>query len=261
MTIRISLLFVLLFLFQNCKEDAPVSTRPFNVELLPANAKPVAVNVYKVNCWVEQEKFFVVGLCTNTSAEWQKIWLEAVPLNASGKPIAISKCSSVIFSTFSDAVPPSGRTSFFASWPLSDFSGKPDSCTIKSVLGIQPAPGPILVAPVVNGMKMLSPSVPGQPSIEGWHVSSSISNPLQMEAAHPRLEVLVYGTDGLLWLSTVLNPEDPATKQIFHFEGDGPLKPAEDRPFNLQVYNEGLPQVLKEKKIGRVEILPFEARQ
>jgi len=257
---RFSLLFTLLFLFQNCEEKAPEPTRPLNEALLPADAKPARVIVSNINCWVEQGKFNVVGICTNATAEWQKISLEAVPIDAKGKPIAISKCSSVIISTYSDAVPPTGRTSFFASWPLSDFKGNPDSIKIKGTMAIQPASGPILVTTVTNGVKILG-SVPGQPAIEGWHVSSSISNPLAMTASNPRLEILVYGTDNLLWLTTVLNPDDPAVQQIFHFERTGPLKPGEERPFNLQVYYQGLPLALQEKKIGRVEIMPFEARQ
>jgi len=257
---RFSLLFALLFLFQNCKEKVPAPTGPLNADLLPANAKPISVILSRINCWVEQGKFNVVGICTNSTPEWQKISLDVVPVDAKGKPISISKYSSVIISTQSDAVPPTARTSFYASWPLSDFDGKPDSIKLKSAMAIQPAPGPILVTSVINGVKMLG-SVPGQPAIEGWHVSSSISNPLAMTASKPRLEILVFGTDNLLWLSTLLNPDDPAVQQIFHFERQGPLQPGEDRPFNLQVFYQGLPLALQEKKIGRVEIMPFEARQ
>jgi len=258
--VRFFLLFTLVFFFQNCEEKAPAPTRPLNAELLPANAKPISVIVSKLNCWVEQGKFNVVGICTNLTAEWQKISLEAVLLDATKKPITISKCTSVIVSTNSDAVPPTGRTSFFASWPLSDFSGKPDSIVIKASMGVQVAPGPILVTSLTNGLKILGPTAPGQAAMEGWHVSSTLSNPLDMTASNPRLEILVYGTDNLLWLSTVLNPDDPAVQPIFHFEGNGPLKPGEERPFNLQVYYQGLPLAIQEKKIGWVEIMPFEAR-
>ncbi|MFN0213617.1 MAG: hypothetical protein ACKVT2_05125 [Saprospiraceae bacterium] len=258
--IRCSLLLAFVLVLQNCAEKAPELTRPLNSELIPTDAKPIPSNVYKVNCWVEQEKFNAVGVCTNTSAGWQKIWLEAAPLNAAGKPISISKCSSVFLATFSDAVPPNGRTSFFFSWPLADFSEKPDSFSIKSVVASPKPSGPILVVPFSNGLQMFSQSVPGQPSMEGWHVSGSLSNPLEMESLHPRLEVLVYGTDRRLWLSTVLNPEEPNARQIYQTEVEGPLKPGEERPFRLQVYYQALPKPLQDQKIGNVEILPFEAR-
>ena len=253
---------LLLLLAISCKEKAPLSTVPFGAASVPGNAKPVAAIVYKVNCWEEGGQFFIAGICTNPTTEWQKIWLEATPLNAAGKPVAISNCGSMIVPTFSDAIPPSGRTSFYASWPLADFSEKPDTCKIKGMMATQPPAGPILVSSITNGLKMLVPSIPGQPPAEerGWHVSSTVSNPLQIVASHPRFEVLVYGADGLLWLSTVLNPEDPAAAQIFHFEREGPLQPGEERAFNLQVYYQALPQVLRDKKIGRVEVLPFEAR-
>ncbi len=257
-------LFVSLFsLCQSCDETPTAPTKPLNVESLPANAERITNYVVITNSWVEQDKFNVVGICTNMSAEWQKIWLEFVPLTDKGKPVTISNCTSVIVPTFSDAVPPTGRTSFFASWPLSTFKGKPDSCSLKAVLVTHPAPGPILVATMTNGMKMLGPSSSGQLTNTemGWQVSSSISNPLPMVASRPRLEILVYGEDNRLWLSTVLNPEDPAVQSFYHSDGAGPLQPGENRPFSLGVYYQGLPKPLQEKKIGNVVILPFEARQ
>jgi hypothetical protein len=265
--LRFILLFTLPFFFQHCEKKVsvtvPVPTRPLNADQVPANAIPINILVYNTSCWVEQGKFIVAGICTNMTPGWQKIWLEAVPLNANGNPISISTCSSVIIPAFSDAVPPSGRTTFYASWPVSDFSDKPDSIMIKAMVATQPPPGPILVTPVLNCMKMLTPSVSGQPASDekAWQVSGSISNPLEMIAAHPRLEVLVYDKESHLRLCTVLNPEDPNVKPIFQFEREGPLQPQEDRPFSMQVYYQVLPQILQEKKIGLVEILPFEARQ
>jgi hypothetical protein len=94
-----------------------------------------------------------------------------------------------------------------------------------------------------------------------WQITGSISNPLDLVAAHPRLEILVFGTDNKLWFSTLLNPEDPASKPYFKFERSGPIKAKEERPFTMQVYYERLPGALKAQKIGRVQILPFEARQ
>lgn len=260
---KFPLLFAFVFLIQNCKEEkVVVPTQPLNVELLPTAATPTSLIVYKQNCWVEDGKFCIVGICSNPTPEWQKAWLEVVPVNAEGKPILISKHSSVIVPTFSDAVPPSGRTSFFATWPLTEFSGKPDSFNIKAMMSIHPAEGPILVTPMLSCMKMLVPTTEGQPANQetAWQAFSSVSNPLQMVASHPRIEVLVYGSDNRLYLSTVLNTEDPAMKPIFNFEGEGPLKPGETRPFTLQVHYQGLPKALQEKKIGMIEAMPFEAR-
>ncbi|MFN0036270.1 MAG: hypothetical protein ACKVUS_14495 [Saprospiraceae bacterium] len=260
---RFSALFALLLSFQNCGEKTPPPTGPLHAEILPSSAQRVEVAVRSINCWVERGQFFVTGICSNTSAGWQKIWLEAAPLDAAGKPITISKHRSVIIGTFSDAVPPNGRTAFYASWPVTDFSKTPATCSIKAAGATPQAPGPILVVPTINALKIRGLVAPGQPITEekAWQISSSIHNPLAMVASRPRLEILVFDTEGTLWLSTMLNPEDPATNSIFRFEREGPLQANEERPFNLQVSYERLPQPLKEKKIGRVEILPFEARQ
>lgn len=94
-----------------------------------------------------------------------------------------------------------------------------------------------------------------------WQVSSSVSNPLDMTASKPRIEVLVYDTESKLWLTTVINPEDPAVKDIFKFDSYSPLRPTENRQFTLTIGYQALPKALQEKKIGRVEIFPFEARQ
>ena len=255
--------FLLLFPFQNCNEKAPVNKTPLNAAILPGNAQALELNINNVNCWVEKEHFIVTGICSNTSGKWQKIWLEVTPLDAIGKPLSISKHASVIVATFSDAVPPNGRTSFYASWPLSEFSGKPASCKFKVAGAIHKDPVPILASSGVNGIKMFEPSVDGQavPTERGWQVSGTISNPLEMVASNPRLEILLYGTDNKLWMSTVLNPDDPAIQPVFFFDRQGPMQPREERGFSLQVYYAGLPQALKDIKIGRVEILPFEARQ
>ncbi|MBK6995607.1 MAG: hypothetical protein IPH31_12020 [Lewinellaceae bacterium] len=212
---------------------------------------------------MEKEHFIVTGICSNTSGKWQKIWLEAIPLDAIGKPLSISRHASVIVATFSDAVPPNGRTSFYASWPLTEFSGKPASCNFKVAGAVPQDPGPILANSGVNGIKMFEPSVAGQaaPTERGWQVSGTISNPLEMVASNARLEILLYGTDNKLWMSTVINPDDPAIQPVFSFDRPGPMQPREERGFSLQVYYAGLPQALKDIKIGRVEIWPFEARQ
>lgn len=259
---RLAVILVLFFSITACTEKTPNVVRPLHANLLPEAAKTIPGNISQLNCWVEQDQFFVTGICSNQSASWQKIWLEVTPLDAEGKPLTIEKHNAVILSTFSDAVPPNGRSSFFGSWPLSAFSGVPNASSVKIAGAITQNAGPILVASKINSMKMLASTAPDQPATEeiAWQVNGSILNPLPTIANHPRLEVLVFGTDNRLWLSTLLNPEDPASQVNFQFARKGPLQAQEDRPFTLQVFYASLPKALKEQKIGRVEILPFEAR-
>jgi len=261
--VRFFLLCFSFFFFQNCEKKASTPTPPFHAELLNANAKPVDISVFQMNSWVENGKFFVTGICNNNTADWQKIWVELTPIDGNGKPVMISKCTSVIIPTYSDAVPPSGRSSFSAAFPLSDFSGKPATYSVKAVKGIQPAPGPILVSQGTSAMVMMAPGAQGEPaSVEqAWQVSGTISNPLPLIASNPMLEVLVFSQDGKLWLSTLINPSDPTLSGIFHFDRVGPFQPKEDRNFSLQVAYAILPKPIQEQKIGRVEILPFEARK
>lgn len=259
---RIILLFSIFLIIQCAEEKKPVKTQPLNIALVPTNATNANAAIFNQNCWVDKEKFFVTGICSNTTAQWQKFWLEATPVDANGKPVSISKHSSIILTTFSDAVPPGGRTSFFASWPLTDFSSRPATFNIKVTKAVQQTAGAILVVPAINSIKMFAPAVPGQPApIErSWQVSGTINNPLSTVASRPRLEILVFDTNGILWLSTLLNPEDPAVKTIFKFDREGPIQPKEVRGFNLQVFYEILPLPMQQKKIGRVEVLPFDAR-
>lgn len=260
-TLRLTPYLLFLLVFLNCTEK--IDPVPLNAEQLAGtNSKPNIITSF-TNCWIEKGNFNVVGVCYNLSAEWQKIWLNLAPLDAKGKPVAISKHASVVIPTLSDAVPPNGRTSFSASWPIKDFSGKPDTCVIILAGATLQKEGPILVTPTSNGLKMLKPMEPGQkePVELGWQISGTLSNPLPLVAAHPRLEVLIYDTDFKLWFSTLVNTEDPQNRSIFQFlERQGPLQPKEDRFFTLQLYYQSLPQALKDKKIGKVDILPFEAR-
>lgn len=259
---RLPTFFALLMLCYNCGNHSPENAA-LHAEMMPVTAKPIAAPISNLNTWVESGSFFVTGICSNASTDWQKIWLEATPLDSSGKPLRVSKHSSVVLNTFSDAVPPNGRTAFFASWPLGDISGSPTACQIKVAGAVRQTAGPILVIPMVNALKMFAPQETGQPATEelAWQLSGKLLNPLPIQAKHPRLEILVFGTDNRLWFSTLLNPEDPAMKRVFQFvEGDGPLQPNESREFSLQVFYQGLPQALKEKKIGQIEVLPFEAR-
>jgi hypothetical protein len=204
----------------------------------------------------------VTGICNNESAAWQKIWLRAEPLGADGKLISIKGCAAAVLPTFSDAVPPQGRTAFFTGWPLADFAGTPDSCRISGAGAIAVEKGPILLVEQIGGVKMLAPLKPGEPATEevAWQINAVLNNPLPVQALHPRIELLLFGTDNRLWLSMLLNPEDPATKKTLNLEKEGPMAPGEKRGLGVYAFYEGMPLGLKAKKIGRVEMLGFEAR-
>lgn len=259
---RFSLLFAAAFLLSNCTEKKPVVDTPYQAEYLPGNVQRTEARVFGLNAWVENDRFYVTGLCNNPTSEWHKFWIEAMPFDAAGKPLSIAGHRTAIIPTFSDAVAPSGRSSFFISWPLSDFSGTPANCQIMTAYVSPRESGPILAVPMLNSLKMMGPLEPGSTiSVEkAWYVSGSISNPLDLVASKVRLEIVLYGTDNKIWLCTLLNPDDPAVKSIFKYEREGPFQPKEERPFNLQLSYEGLPKPLQDLKISRLDILPFEAR-
>lgn len=221
------------------------------------------ISISDLNCWVERGQFFVVGICNNESDYWLNIWLQMAPTDANGKPIKVNGAESAIFPTFSDAVPPRGRTSFFFEWPLAAFPSMPDSCVVTGAGAVALSPGPILVVVEQSGVKMLVPATPEDTvsNLEkAWTLNFVVENPLDVEAAHPRVELLLYGTDKRLWMATVLDPENEDQKEVFKAEKEGPMAPKEKRRFAAQVVYDNLPQSLVEKKIGRVEFLPFNAR-
>ena len=254
-------IYTCLVLCQNCGQNpAPVSS--LNAALLPANALTANVRIQDLNCWEEQGQFFVTGICINESASWQKIWLKAEPMDKEGKPVKIKSFASVVLPTFSSAVPPSGRTAFFAGWPMGDFKGLPDSCRISGAGAIAVVAGPILLVEQISGVKMLAPQQAGQVATEeiAWQINAVLNNPMPVTAAHPRVELLLFGADKRLWLSTLLNPEDPQTKQLLSMEKDGPMQPGEQRRVGVYAFYAGMPTALKAVKIGRVEMLAFEER-
>jgi len=221
------------------------------------------ISITDLNCWVERGQFFVVGVCNNLSEDWMNVWLKMAPLDAKGKPIKVNGASTATFPTFSDAVPPRGRTSFFYEWPLTSFPAMPDSCIVTGAGAIAMSPGAILIATEQNGVKVLVPATPGDTAAtveRAWRLNVAVDNPLDIEAAHPRLELLLFGTDKRLWFATVLNPEDPNQKEIVKANEEGPMAPKSKRRFGAQVFYDNMPQELIEKKIGRVEFLPFNAR-
>lgn len=278
MNLRLTGLAIAVILFTQCKENKSVPEAtvhqpketpavfaedpyPLGVEQIPANAKELVANVNSVHVWVDKEQVNLAGIVSNTSAEWQRFWLEATPVGQSGRSVIISKHPSVVVTPYSDAVPPSGRTSFFATWPVSNFSSQPYNFTFK-VWGQAQKPGPILAIPMTSAIQASVPQPVGEglkPEV-AWHMTGNLSNPLNFTADHPRIEVLVFGMDNQLWFATVLNTEDKEMRKLFQWDREGPLKPKEERPFNLQVYTIGMPEALKEMGIKKIDLLPFNAR-
>ncbi|MCW5920849.1 MAG: hypothetical protein KIS77_00750 [Saprospiraceae bacterium] len=263
----ISSLFLGLTLFFSCTNGAEkqintLSAGPLSVP--PADTISAQVSIVDLNCWVEQERFFVAGICDNLSSDWQKIWLKMSPLDAAGNPLTINGEASASLATFSEAVPPRGRTSFFAEWSLKTFSGTPDSCIISGNGAQVLAAGPILVTGEYSGVRALYPEQVGDSVIsveKAWHANLVIENPLNLVANHPRVAMLLYGTDNRLWFVTVLNPEDSLQRAYVSAERQGPMQPQEKRRLGAIITYDNLPSALKENKIGRVDFQPFESRQ
>ena len=230
---------------------------------LPYGTITAITTITDLNCWVEQGQFLVAGVCNNESGEWQKIWLDMTPLDANGRRLKVNGDSSSVLPTFSDAVPPHGRTSFFAAWPLSAFSGTPDSCIVKGGSALPVSSGPILIAVKKSGVRVIVPQAPGDTATKeiAWQVNVTVENPLDIKAYHPRTELLIFGRDQRLWFATVLNPEDEQQKQYVKAEKDGPMEPHEKRDIGANVFYDNLPKALREQTIDHVDFYPFEARE
>jgi hypothetical protein len=231
---------------------------------LPTDAKPSAISITDLNFWTEQGRFFVTGLCNNESTDWQTIWLKMEPLDSAGNALTIGGQPFGTCRLMSDAVPPRGRSSFFAHWALPEIAGLPDSIRISNAGSvIQPA-GPILIAGQQGGVKMMVPVKQGDSTVSverAWQVNVTIENPLNMSADHPRAELLIFGTDKKLWMTTLLNPEDEEQRKLMlGIEKDGPMAAGEKRSIGCYVYYDNLPQRLKEIKIGQVGFQAFNAR-
>ncbi len=253
---------VVLFLFAGCRPVGNKPGKPLNAELLPAGARPSGIRIADLNYWTEQGQFFVTGVCVNESGTWEQIWLNVALADGKGGALKIGGAGSAIIPAFSAAVPPMGRTSFFAGWPLSAISGVPEACTVREEGSLKAAPGAILLTENVGGVRMMVPEAPGKPtSVEAaWQISAVLNNPLPQPANHPKLELLLYGTDKKLWFSTLLDPDDPKYKSLIVSSKSGPMAGGEKRELGISVYYEQLPAALREKKIGRVELLAFDGR-
>jgi hypothetical protein len=240
----------------------PSAPRPAKSSI-PPGAQMADVSISDLNYWIEGDRFFVIGICHNESARWQNIWLAMIPLDKNGQTIGFSPESYNTFQVTANAVPPKGRSSFFAFWPLNAFDAPPAACRVSGAGTFQVPPRPILIATETGGIRVLDnkPSGDTLKQIESrWMSNTTIVNPMPVEAAAPRLELLIYGTDNKLWMSTLLDPEDPGLKPVFSMEKTGPMAPGEKRKASTYIYYDKVPARLQEIKIGRVEYLPFCAR-
>lgn len=246
-----------------CTQQPP--TAPMEKKaLLPGEFPPnlIATNVAITNlhCWREQGVFFVTGICDNNTDNWQKIWLRMAPMDSTGQSIPVNNAPNAVFSSFSEAVPPRGRTSFFYGWKITDFAGMPDSARV-FVAGAEPrAPGAVIITQETSGVRMMVTDNPDHLQEVGWQCSWVMNNPLEIPAIHPRTEILLYGTDNRLWLAMVLNQEDTQQRLFITVDGEGPLKAQEKRHLDCKMFYDHLPARLKEIKIGKVEFLSFDAR-
>jgi len=255
-------------LCSQCKNQSapppPVQTSTMPGSLSP-NLIPTTVKITDLHCWRELGNFFVTGICDNTTDNWQKIWLRMQPIDSLGQLVAMTTLSEAIFPTFSEAVPPRGRTSFFYAARLTDFTGIPDSAHILAA-GAEPRdPGAMIIIQDPSNVRMMARDTAGNNTsgslVEtGWQCGIVMNNPLDKPAIHPRVEALVYGTDKRLWLAMLLNPEDPELRQILTMAGAGPLQPQEKRRLDCRIYYYHLPSRLQQIKIGRVDFLAFDAR-
>jgi hypothetical protein len=232
-------------------ETPPLAPQP---NVVPATTA-IPFQITDLTCWVEQGQFFATGICINQSPTWQKIWLEATPINIGMQSTPHAK---TLVPTFSDAVPPQGRSAFFAQWPLkSEFA--PDSLRITNALAQPQAPQAILVVENLNGVRLMAPANATQTSVEiAYQLSGTLFNALPITVASVKMEILIFDTNGRLQFSSLLDPQSEQAKPIFRFEKTGAIQPNEKRAFELQIHYEQLPQSLKQKKIGHIEILAFQ---
>jgi hypothetical protein len=218
------------------------------------------ISIRDLHYWIEKDQFFVVGICSNESNRWQEAYLKMDPLNASGQPVQMNGTASNVFTTFAQYLPPRGRSAFFAFWPLSAFSSKPDSCLVMGAGATSPPPGHIVLAEETSAVKMKTNNA--DPALaESWLVSTVLNNPFDVPAAHPRLELLLYGTDNRLWMATLLNPENPDQRKQLGMDKEGPLAPGEKRHVGCNVFYGNLPKGLQDAKIAKAEFLAFVAHQ
>ncbi len=247
-----------------CTETFPDEPKIGMFEPIPEKSDTFEVVFRDTNFWIEGDSIFcVTGIVDNKRMEWQKIWLRVDMTDAAGAPISIKGKDALILRAFSDAIPPFGASSFFYTIPLKRLSARPANCKFSCVAAKNEAEGPILIGGMQSNVKAFSGpdtfSNIDDRRESAWLITTDISNPLPLVSYHPRLNVLVYGRDQKLWFSQVLNPEDTLTKMVV-MQPPAPIGGTASASAFFQVNYGGLPNILNQTRIGRIDVLLFEAR-
>lgn len=248
---------------KNTREEAIARQKGTVVELpdMPANAQPATIDINDLNFWVEGEYFYVVGVVDDRSSKWSRVWVKLQVTDEDGDVLKFDGNKEINVPTFSDALPPGGRTSFFAGFPLNKFNGTPAKAQVANAYFVPVDPGAILVVSQFTGVLIMTPK-PGDSvsTVErGWSMGGFVENPLpQFPCNNLRGELLVYGKDEQLYLSQLVlsDGENPTLLM----GKPGPLLPGEKRRVGASVMYDKAPRMLDSIKIGRVELQPFDAR-
>lgn len=228
---------------------------------MPADAQPATININDLNFWVEGEYFYVVGIVDDRSNKWSRVWVKLQVTDKDGDVLKFDGDKEIIVPTFSDALPPSGRTSFFAGFPLQKFNGTPSKAKIANAYFVPVAPGPILIVSEFSGVLIMTPK-PGDSvsTVErGWSMGGFVDNPLpQFPCNNLRGELLVYGKDEQLYLSQLVISDGDNPSLLL--EKKGPILPGQKVRVGATVLYDHAPRILDSIKIGRVELQPFDAR-
>jgi len=229
---------------------------------LPDNAKQTEVDINDLNFWTEGAYFYVVGLVDDRSNQWSRIWVKIQLLDENDEVLKFDGGKEIVVPTFSDALPPRGRTSFFAGFPLAKINGKPAKVVFTDAFSMPVDPGAILISSSVGGVMILTQAKPGDSTAtfeKGWAVSGIVENPLPDYTVDSlRGEWLVYGSDEKLYMSVLVvgQGDNPSLMQ----ERPGSLFPLEKIRVGGSLLYENMPKMLDSVRIGRVELHVFDSR-
>lgn len=256
----IALSFAFFCVNTNCKWNKDNKDGIVAANVLPKDVKPANVVLADVNCWVEGDVFYAVGLVDSRESFWLKIWLELGVVDAKNQIVPFKSDSFCLVDTHADALPPRGRTAFFASWKLSDLKGVPDSIQLRGAQSVAVDPGAILLAQNLGGgIRVSYGDTSSTPALEKYViVSGVVENPLPLKADNPGLSLLLYGTDKKLWFTQNLNLN--VDTSYIKAKIYGPMTPNEKRDFGMHVYYDNLPEAIRTKRIGRIDFLGYEKR-
>jgi hypothetical protein len=244
-----------------CRSDQkPVSLiGPFAPERpMPIEGMDTATITFDyLNTWTEGSHFHVIGLANNMGVEWYQMWINLTILDASGQPLSVDGAPSVVIPVMSDAVPPRGRSSFYAVIPLHAIKGIPEGCTPSSAGVLKTAPGPILIPSEFSGIRILMGSDTTEEQKEiGWTMRITIENPLSLTAQNPVVVPLVFGKDDKLWFTQRLDPA--ADPPVVAMEPLGPMVPLSKARFGFKLMYKDLPAPLEQIGIKHVEAVAYD---